>query len=114
METQKEGNGSEFHVLLSGMKLSAKLENKIALRIQAAVSSVLSDYPNPDDPDGNDGPAGGGGRGPFPGGGGLAYVAIPSIRWKGYWIKALGKDFRINPAEIDLQQVQLQKGIQAH
>ncbi|GAB2595444.1 hypothetical protein [Spirosoma areae] len=113
METPKDSKGSEFHVLLSGMKLPAKLESKIALRIQSAVSSVLSDYPNPDDPDGDDGPAGGGG-GPFPGGGGLPYAVIPSIRWKGYWIKALGNDLKINTAEIDTQQIQLQKGVQVH
>ncbi|QJW91061.1 hypothetical protein HNV11_17610 [Spirosoma taeanense] len=112
MEPSKDSKGSEFHVLLSGMKLPARLENKIAAQIQSVVSSALAGYPNPDDPDGDDGPAGGGGGGgPFPGGGG-PYAVIPSIRWKGYWIKALGKDFRINPAEIDAQQRHLQKGIQ--
>lgn len=111
MEASKESKGSEFHVLLSGLKLSAKLEKKIALSIQSAVSSVLSEYPNPDDPDGDDGPDGGG-RGPFPGGGGLPYAVIPSIRWKGYWIKALGRDFKVNLSEIEVQQKQLQQGVQ--
>ncbi len=109
MET-KETKGSEFHVLMSGLKLPAALEKKIASDIQSVVSTALAGYPNPDDPDGDDGPIGGG-RGPFAGGSGSPYVVLPSIRWRGYWIKALGKDFKITPGEIDLQQQQLQKGV---
>lgn len=112
METSKDSKGSEFHVLLSGLKLPAALEKKIASSIQSAVSSALAGYPNPDDPDGDDGPDGGGGKGPFAGGSGSPYVVLPSIRWRGYWIKALGKDLRITPADIDVQQQQLQRGIQ--
>lgn len=113
MENAKNSKGSEFHVLLSGLKLPAQLESKIASGIQSVVSSALAGYPNPDDPDGNDGPAGGG-HGPLHGIGNGPYVVIPSIRWRGYWIRALGQDFKINPAEIDIQQQQLQKGIQVH
>ncbi|WP_018620043.1 hypothetical protein [Spirosoma luteum] len=112
METSKDSKGSEFHVLLSGLKLPAALEKKIASGIQSVVASTLAGYPNPDDPDGDDGPDGGGSRGPFAGGNGTPYVVLPSLRWRGYWIKALGKDFKITPAEIDVQQQQLQKGIQ--
>ncbi|GAB3997709.1 hypothetical protein GCM10028807_43430 [Spirosoma daeguense] len=110
METRKNSKGSEFHILLSGMKLPAQLENKIAAGIQSVVASALAGYPNPDDPDGNDGPVGGGGN-PFPGGGG-PHVVIPSIRWKGYWIKALGDDFRVSLDEVKIQQEMLQKGVQ--
>lgn len=112
MEMSKESKGSEFHVLLSGMKLPAQLEAKMAADIQAVVTRNLAGYPGPDDPDGNDGPAGGLHH-PHVGIGG-PYVFIPPIRWRGIWIKALGKDFKVNPAEIDAQQGQLQRGIQTH
>ncbi|MVM40303.1 hypothetical protein GO730_26065 [Spirosoma sp. HMF3257] len=59
METTKHEKGSEFHVVLSGLKLPNHLENRIASEIQRVVSAALADYPNPDDPSGNDGPAGG-------------------------------------------------------
>ena len=108
METSKDSKGSEFHVLLSGMKLPARLESKIASGIQSVVSSALAGYPNPDDPDGNDGPAGGVADRWRP------LRIYPSIRWRGYWIKTLGNDFKINTSEIEVQQQQLQKGIQVH
>ncbi|GAB3717400.1 hypothetical protein GCM10027592_59480 [Spirosoma flavus] len=109
MEATKNTKGSEFHVLLSGMKLPAQLERKIAAGIQSVVSSALAGYPNPDDPDGNDGPAGGGGA--FPGGGG-PHVVIPPSRWKGYWIKVLDRDFKVSLDQIKVQEELLQKGIQ--
>ena len=108
MEISKDSKGSEFHVLLSGMKLPAQLESKMAAEIQAVVTRNLAGYPSPDDPNGNDGPAGGGPQ-PHIGIGG-PYVFIPPIRWRGIWLKALAKDFKINPAELDTQQIQLQKG----
>ncbi|MBD2702211.1 hypothetical protein IC229_16280 [Spirosoma sp. BT702] len=110
MEASKNTKGSEFHVLLSGMKLPARLESKIAAGIQTVVASALAGYPNPDDPDGDDGPAGGGG-GSFPGGGG-SHVVIPPSRWKGYWIKAIGRDLKVSLDEIKVQEGLLQKGIQ--
>ena len=113
MDTSKDSKGSEFHVLLSGLKLPAALEQKIASGIQSVVSSALAGYPNPDDPNGNDGPAGGGrGPSPFLGGSGSPYVVFPTLKWRGYWIKTIGQDFKITPGEIDIQQQQLQKGIQ--
>ena len=110
METSKDSKGSEFHVLLSGLKLPADLEKKIATGIQSVVSSALAGYPGPDDP-GDDGPAGGGHQ-PHFGGGNGAYVVIPAKRWIGYWLKMLAEDLTINPAEIDVQQRQLQQGLQ--
>jgi hypothetical protein len=111
MEASKVSKGSEFHVLLSGLKLSAEMEKKIESGIQTVVASALAGYPNPDDPDGNDGPIGGG-SGPKPGGSLGVHVVIPSLRWKGYWIKTLPRDLVIRPAELEAQQKQLQKGLQ--
>lgn len=112
MESTKNAKGSEFHVVLSGMKLSPKLENHIAAEIQRVVDSAIGSLPNPDDPDGNDGPAGGGHpHGPL-GGNFSGYLTIPSKRWKGRWILALPNDFKINPALIDGQQKALQQGLQ--
>lgn len=103
MEQAKDGKGSEFHVLLSGLKLPTELEGKIAAGIQSVVSSALAGYkPNPDDPNDDDGPFGGGGP----------HIVIPPIRWRGIWIKVLNKDLVINRGEIEVQQKLLQKGVQ--
>lgn len=110
MEASKESKGSEFHVVLSGLKLSDKLENRIASEIQRVVASALTDYPNPDDPDGDDGPAGGQhrhGTGRFG-----PYVNIPSKEWLGRWIYALGKDYRVNIDTLNQQEKLLQQGLQ--
>ena len=110
MESTKYSKGSEFHVVLSGMKLPDHLENRIASEIQRVVSAALTDYPNPDDPDGDDGPAGGQRQSAIARFGSL--VHIPPKRWQGKWIYALGNDFRINTEVIDMQQKLLQKGLQ--
>ncbi len=112
MDSTKNAKGSEFHVVLTGLKLSPQLENRIASEIQRVVDSAIGALPGPDDPDGNDGPAGGGHpHGPL-GGGFSGYLTIPSQRWKGRWIYALGKDFRVNPEVFDVQQKALQQGVQ--
>jgi hypothetical protein len=113
MESTKNVKGSEFHVVMSGMKLPERLENRIASEIQRVVSAALNDYPNPDDPDGVDGPAGGP-IGPRKHGTGRfgPYIHIPSKEWLGKWIYALGKDFKINPDVIAPQEKLLQNGVQ--
>ncbi len=110
MDAPKDNKGSEFHVLLSGLKLSEKLENHIASEIQRVVASALTDYPNPDDPDGDDGPAGG--RIPHGTGRFGPYVVIPPKHWLGLWIQLVGKDFRINTDLINQQEKIIQQGLQ--
>ncbi|AUD04843.1 hypothetical protein [Spirosoma pollinicola] len=110
MEAPKVTKGSEFHVVLGGLKLSDKLENHIASEIQRVVAAALTDYPNPDDPDGDDGLAGGRrqhGTGRFG-----PYVVIPSKDWLGRWLQLVGKDFRVNPEVVGQLEKNLQKGLQ--
>jgi hypothetical protein len=110
MEASKESKGSEFHVVLSGLKLSDKLENRIASEIQRVVAAALTDYPNPDDPDGDDGPAGGRrkhGTGRFG-----PYTVIPSKEWLGRWIYMLGANLQINADLVAKQEKLLQGGLQ--
>lgn len=110
MEASKLVKGSEFHVLLSGLKLSDKLENHIASEIQRVVAAALTDYPNPDDPDGNDGVVGG--RHPHGTGRFGPYVVIPSKEWMGRWLQFVGKDFKVNLEQVNQIEKNLQKGIQ--
>ena len=110
MEASKESKGSEFHVVLGGLKLSDKLENRIASEIQRVVAAALTDYPNPDDPDGDDGPFGG--RRPHGTGRFGPYVIIPSKEWLGRWLQLVGKDFKVNTDQINQIERNLQKGIQ--
>lgn len=102
MEAPKNRKSSEFHVLLSGMKLPAKLEKKIALSIQSAVSSALADYPNPDDPDGKDGPVGGG-----------SYVLIPNKDWLGRHLLLMNKVRTVLQSEIEAEQRVAQERFQS-
>jgi hypothetical protein len=111
METIKHEKGSEFHVVLSGMKLPSHIENRIAADIQRVVSSALAGYPNPDDPSGgNDGPAGG--RGPHGPGRLGAYVIIPFNGWLGLLAVNLKKDLVIDKPQIEQLETALQNGIQ--
>lgn len=112
MESTKYVKGSEFHVVMSGMKLPDHLENRIASEIQRVVSAALTDYPHPDDPDGDDGPAGGQLQSAIARFGPL--VHIPPRRWKGKWIYALNKDLdlRINNDLFTQQEKLLQNGLQ--
>ena len=111
METTKHEKGSEFHVVLSGMKLPNHIENRIAADIQRVVSSALAGYPNPDDPSGgNDGPAGG--HGPHGPGRLGAYVTMPFNGWLGLLIVNLRKNLAINKEQILQQETLLQNGIQ--
>ena len=112
MEAVKESKGSEFHVLLSGLKLPDALEKRLSADIQRVVASALAGYPGPDGPD-DDGPAGGG-HGPIigPRGGLLTpHIVIPPRRWNGYLLRVVGQDFKINPAEVNGLEQQLQRGI---
>jgi hypothetical protein len=69
--------GSEFHVLLGDIKLSAESESRIQAGIQSLVNSELVAYkPNPDGPDRPP-------RNPF-GTGGNPHIVIPPIKWPGY------------------------------
>lgn len=83
MAVTKKSNakGSEFHVILGDIKLSADAEKRIEGLIQQAVLSELVSYkPNPDDPyPRNPWP------GPWPGPLG-PIVVIPPIRWPGFII----------------------------
>lgn len=91
--------GSEFHVLLGDIKLSAESESRIQAGIQSLVNSELVAYkPNPDD-------SGRPPRNPF-GPGGNPHIVIPPIKWPGYILMRL-KDinvFKENiPQVIDVQ-----------
>lgn len=64
--------GSEFHVILGNIKLSAAAEARIQSGIQSVVMSELAGYkPNPDDTP----------KSPFPWG---STIVIPPIRWPGF------------------------------
>lgn len=114
MEASKENKGSEFHVVLGGLKLPEHIENRVAAGIQHVIDSALGELPNPDDPDGNDGPAGGKHpHGPFLGAGITgSYLVIPSLKWKGRWIEFIGKGLQINADQLAQRERNLQGGMQ--
>lgn len=91
--------GSEFHVLLSDIKLSAESESRIQAGIQSLVNSELVAYkPNPDD-------SGRPPRNPF-GTGGNPHIVIPPIKWPGYILLRLKDVANIKesiPQVIDVQ-----------
>jgi hypothetical protein len=81
--------GSEFHVLLGDIKLSAESEARIQSGIQSIVNQELTAYkPNPDD-------SGKPPKNPF-GPGGSPHIVIPPINWKGYILWSL-KDLSVIP-----------------
>ncbi len=98
-------NGSEFHVLLGDIKLSAESEARIQAGIQTLVNQELVGFtPNPDD-------SGKPHRNPF-GGGGTPHIIIPPIKWPGYIllrVKDLGALVNVGPQVIDIQKFS-QKG----
>ena len=107
METTKHEKGSEFHVVLSGLKLPEKIEAHVEAEIQRVVASALVGYPNPDDPTGNDGPAGGHGpHGPGRLGG---YALIPFNGWRGLLAINFKENLVIDKAEIFRVQGQFQQ-----
>jgi hypothetical protein len=81
--------GSEFHVLLGDIKLSAESEARIQAGIQSMVNQELVAYkPNPDD-------SGKPPKNPFGPGGG-PHIIIPPIKWPGYILWNI-KDFSVLP-----------------
>jgi hypothetical protein len=85
--------GSEFHVLLGDIKLSAESESRIQAGIQSLVNSELVAYkPNPDD-------SGRPSKNPF-GPGGNPHIVIPPIKWPGYILMRL-KDINVFKENIN-------------
>lgn len=55
MKILEVSKSSDFQFLLPHLKLTSKLENRIASAIQRVVAAVLVDYPNPGNPHSKDG-----------------------------------------------------------